>query len=354
MDEKSTALVLAMKNEFKRMLPAIQDALPKTARRYLTPERLVKVALMAYRKQPRLWECTQESIMQGVMEMAQIGLEIGSPFGHAYLVPYKNHGVMEAQAQIGYRGFVTLARRSGEIESVKAEVVCAHDLFKVNLIGREPPTLSPPENGEARGTVLGAVCVAYYMGGGLHQEYMTTPDIKLIQARSKMGNAGAWKSDWNEMAKKTVVRRAAKYWPLCSEEMDKALEHDNRTAGLVDVQLAPPLEATLDKGVDAVLEALSGGDATPPAAPETQPPPEDQGPADAPPNGSGSPQTNGDPGDAMTAKKELLGYGVMLEIPEDVVYKVLDDHGITHRSVIGGGPYMRAKTELEQMDRNKP
>jgi len=110
------------------------DALAKIAAKHLTPERLASIAINCVSKSPRLLECTAESLLASVMAGAAMGLEAGSPLGHGYLVPRFNgrKKVMEASFLVGYRGLIDLARRSGHVLSVEADVVYQNDLWTYN------------------------------------------------------------------------------------------------------------------------------------------------------------------------------------------------------------------------------
>lgn len=238
---------------------AFRAALPVTVAKYMTPDRIAKVVLSALAKTPALMQCTQPSILRAVMDAVSLGLEPAGPLGHAYLVPFKKNkkdaagnwtSHMEAQLIIGYRGFIALARRSGEIQSVNANVIYSRDRYRVNLaegtVEHEPymPPMPTPEEAEAngldpielmhRGQPIAVYSVAQFVGGGRHVDFMTIGDVERIRARSKSGEDGPWKTDYDEMARKTVVRRAAKYWPL-STELSQAFEHESAD----DVIVAP-------------------------------------------------------------------------------------------------------------------
>lgn len=258
--------------------------LPETVKKYLTPERLIKITLAALGRSPALMKCTPESVLQSVMDAAALGLEPGSPLGHAYLVPYGS----AAQLIIGYRGLIALARRSGNIESVTANCVYSRDSLKVNLsageIDHSPFMPAMPTHEEMsrmtpneidamldRGRLIGVYCVAKFVGGGQHVDFMTVGDVEAIRKRSRAGNNGPWKTDYDEMARKTVVRRAAKYWPL-STELAAAMDVDGRqepgemraTQEMPDFQVfeggeAPQL-APATTVADKVLDKLKGGD----------------------------------------------------------------------------------------------
>lgn len=84
----------------KAMQPEIKKALPEV----ITVERFTRMALSALNTTPKLKECTQMSFLSALMNAAQLGLEPNTPLGQAYLIPYKNKGVLECQFQIGYKG----------------------------------------------------------------------------------------------------------------------------------------------------------------------------------------------------------------------------------------------------------
>ena len=106
-----------IKDWIKVMEPAIKKALPSV----ITPERFTRMALTAISVNPKLAECTPKSFMGSLMNAAQLGLEPNTPLGQAYLIPYKNKGNMEVQFQIGYKGLIELAYRSGEFANIYAK-----------------------------------------------------------------------------------------------------------------------------------------------------------------------------------------------------------------------------------------
>ena len=90
----------------------IAKALPSV----MTPDRFTRMMLSAVSATPKLAECTPKSFLGAMMNAAQLGLEPNTPLGQAYILPYSNKGVMEAQFQIGYKGLIDLAYRSGEVD----------------------------------------------------------------------------------------------------------------------------------------------------------------------------------------------------------------------------------------------
>lgn len=227
-------------------MPSLNQALPETVRKYLTPERLTKITLAAIGRTPLLMKCSPESVARSVLDAASLGLDpAGGALGHAYLVPYRNkNGGYDAQLIVGYRGYIALARRSGEIQSVEAHVVYEKDDFVLEY-GIEPKLRHVPVLTGDRGEIVAGYCIASFVGGGRHCEVMTRGEIDAIMLRSRARDNGPWKTDFAEMARKTVVRRAAKYWPL-STELARAMDMEDRAEGG-------------DDGGDVAFAVLDGG-----------------------------------------------------------------------------------------------
>ena len=202
---------------------SLQTVLPK----HLTPERVVKMALVAASRQPLLYKCTQASILQSIMKAAELGLDCSGTLGRAYLVPYFNSkiGAYEAQFLVGYQGLIELARRSGNIARIESRVVYANDQFTVEYGLDQKLVHKPSLNGD-RGKLTCVYAVAELTDGSRQIEVMTLDEVESIRSRSKAKDSGPWKTDYSEMARKTVIRRIAKYLPL-STELQKAFEADD-------------------------------------------------------------------------------------------------------------------------------
>lgn len=210
----------SLKDLFERSRGAIAQVVP----RHLTADRILKVTLSATARTPKLLECSQTSILQSVMQAAQLGLEPGGPLGHAYLVPFKNKGAMECTMIVGYKGLIDLARRSGQIDSIEARIVCERDKFKISyglvqVLEHEPFMDGHP------GKIVAVYAIARIKNSLPQVEMMTRDQVDAIMAMSKTaGNQdGPWAMHFDEMARKTVVRRICKYLPL-SVELATAIE----------------------------------------------------------------------------------------------------------------------------------
>ena len=184
---------------------------------------MARVALTAIRRVPKLKECSPESFFKSMMDLSSWGLE---PDGYrAHLIPYGK----ECQLIIDYKGLVELAMRSGKIASIHADVVCDSDTFEVD---RGQITRHAIDYKNPRGDVYAVYCLVRFKDGAEKAEVMTREDVEKIRQRSKAGNNGPWKTDWNEMAKKTVFRRCSKWLPLTAEQLD-AFQRDFDTIDCV-------------------------------------------------------------------------------------------------------------------------
>lgn len=211
-----------MADYVKAMLPEIKKALPSV----ITPERFTRMTLSAISVNPQLGQCTPKSFLGGMMQAAQLGLEPNTPLGQAYILPYKNHGVLEAQFQIGYKGLIDLAYRSGEIAVIQAHIVYENDEF-VCEYGLEPKLTHKPASGD-RGKAVSVYAMFKTNNGGFGFECMSMDDArKHAEKYSKTYGSqySPWSTNFEEMAKKTVLKKVLKYAPLKSDFV-KAVSQD--------------------------------------------------------------------------------------------------------------------------------
>lgn len=194
---------------------SIADSMPK----HLKPERFISVALAALTKTPKLMDVTQESMFAAFRQLSSLGLE---PDGRrAHLIPFGN----QVQLIIDYKGLVELIYRSGEVTKLHADVVCQNDIFDYNL-GEIQRHVIDFKARDGRGEVYAVYALAVMKSGVTKCEVMSVQDVEDIRKRSKNANNGPWKTDWAEMAKKTVFRRLSKWLPLSPDVRDAAETDD--------------------------------------------------------------------------------------------------------------------------------
>ena len=207
--EKKTmqTYIKSMEGEIKKALPSV-----------ITPERFTRMVLSAISTNPKLGSCTPTSFLGAMMSAAQLGLEPNTPLGQAYILPYQNKGVLEAQFQLGYKGLIDLAYRSGEVELVQAHIVYENDTFECEY-GLEPKLTHIPADSN-RGNAIKVYAMFKTKSGGYGFEVMSMDDIRdhaKKYSKAYSSSFSPWSTNFEEMAKKTVLKRCLKYAPLKSD-----------------------------------------------------------------------------------------------------------------------------------------
>lgn len=224
----------------KQMAPAIKAALPAV----ITPERFTRIVTSALSTNPVLSQTTPRSFLGAMMTAAQLGVEPNTPLGQAYLIPYKNHGQLECQFQLGYKGLIDLAYRSGEIASIQAHEVRERDLFEYEF-GLDPKLKHVPAMKD-RGAVTHYYSVFITKAGGKGFAVMSKDEVMEFATKySKAYARGAspWQSHFDEMAKKTVLKQCLKYAPLKSEFVRGLVQDETvKTEIDADMSIVPPVE----------------------------------------------------------------------------------------------------------------
>lgn len=232
-----------MQAYIKAMEPAIKKALPSV----ITPERFTRMVLSALSSTPKLAKCSPQSFLAAMMTAAQLGVEPNTALGQAYLLPYRNHGQMECQFQLGYKGLIDLAYRSGEVSVIQAHTVYENDVFEYEL-GMDPKLRHVPAKAD-RGEAVAYYAMFKTKDGGYGFEVMSVDDVQRhAQRYSKSYGSGSspWRSNFDEMAKKTVLKRALKYAPLKSDFVRGVAQDETIKAELSDEMYAVPDETVFE------------------------------------------------------------------------------------------------------------
>ena len=164
------------------------------------------------------------SAQNAIINVAAIGITLNPAAKLAYLVP-RDGGV---HLDISYMGLLHLAQVSGAIQWGQCRLVHANDTYESNGLDKAP-THKYNAFGE-RGPVVGGYCTVKTQQGDYLTDEMSLAEIKQVENTSKAKN-GPWKNWWEEMARKTIVKRAAKYWPRV-ERVDNAIHHLNDDEGI--------------------------------------------------------------------------------------------------------------------------
>jgi len=178
-------------------------------------DRFLVVALNQFRKIPQLATCTKESILDGLVRMARLGLDPSIP-NEVYLVPYKT----EASLIVGYGGLRKLVLRTPDVQDVFTQVVCQNDLYRPAESPIALPTHRLPEAFHPRGRAIGYYAAAYLRTGHWRVVAMSKAEVAGHRDRYATGAKSTFWADnhpdkegltnFDKMAMKTCLRQ------LCS------------------------------------------------------------------------------------------------------------------------------------------
>ncbi|MEC0231249.1 recombinase RecT [Paenibacillus alba] len=235
-------IIQSMEKEFKRALPD-----------QVGVQRFVRVAITIVRTNPKLMACDGMSIVAALMQSAQLGLEPNTPLGQSYLIPYKNKRVIngketyidEAQFQIGYKGLITLALRTGEYKAIYAHEVYANDDFKYTY-GLDKDLHHIPAD-EPIGEPIKYYAVYHLKNGGYDFVVWSKTRIdfhaKKYSQAVKKGWTSPWTTDYDMQAKKTVLKEVLKYAPK-SIEFAQQLAADETVKREVNDDMSEVIDVT--------------------------------------------------------------------------------------------------------------
>ncbi|EFW38628.1 recombinase RecT [Treponema phagedenis] len=216
--------------DLRSMIMANMDMFKMALPKAITPERMTRIAMTAVTRNPKLALCNQNSFFGALLTAAQLGLEVNTPLGQAYLLPYDSKNGLQCQFQLGYQGMLELAYRSGQFKRIKAIVVHEGDEFTysygLNAILEHTPS--------GNGNPTHVYALYELTNGGVDFEVWTWE--KVMQhgmTFSKSFGNGPWQTAPEEMAKKTVLKALLKYAPKAVELAEAA----NLDEGIIDKKL---------------------------------------------------------------------------------------------------------------------
>ena len=203
-------------------LAPMKSRLAAVLPKHLTAERIIQMAATTIARNPNIAKCTPASLLGSVMQASVLGFPPVDALGYCYFVPYGN----QVQFQIGYRGMIELARRSGRVKMIYAEVVREGDDFKCEY-GLEPKLTHKPKLDPSKPmTHVYAVC--HFADGGCNFVVLSRQEVERLRMRNQMqakGVKGAWLTDYEAMAKAKALKQLSKYLPLNIDTMS-AIQSD--------------------------------------------------------------------------------------------------------------------------------
>ncbi len=256
----------AMRGTLVKMQPEFQAALPPQ----IPVEKFIRTTLTAVQMNPELLGADRRSLLGACMKAAQDGLLLDGREAAPVIFRTKEGPKVQYMPMVG--GILKKIRNSGELASISAHVVYSNDQFEYEL-GDNENIIHKPFLGEDRGKPIAVYAVAKTKDGAIYREVMSVADVDKVRQASRAKDAGPWVQWWDEMAKKTVIRRMAKRLPS-SADVDQVLASDNEASGFVQIerreainitpmpeaQQAPlsRLKASMGQPVDEAIDQTTG------------------------------------------------------------------------------------------------
>lgn len=265
---QSRRIIASNPNDLKSFLEKNKGYISQAAPKYITPERMIQVAMIAHSRNPLLQKCDLRTLFGSIIQASLMGLECDGVSGESYLIPYYNSKVSgyECQLQPGYIGHVKLARNSGQFSIIDAQPVHEKDDFDFEKGSEVWWRHKWPKTGD-RGKIIGYWAGYVLKDGGKNFEYWT---IEMIDAHRDKYSQGAYKKErgqfvkddkgnkilqgpWRDspdwMYRKTPLKQVLKLAPKSYEmqiaqRLDETVEAGLRQPFSIDIplELQPPPE----------------------------------------------------------------------------------------------------------------
>lgn len=267
--ETVTALISspAMVAEFRKALP-----------KHMPPEQFMRLALNEIRANPKLAQCTTQSLLGALMVAARLGLTVGGPLGQFYMTPrlmkdpaQEGKKSWQVVSVVGYQGLRDLVYRSGMIDSIQVELVRKGDTFRRGADESRGFWFEwePEEDGDSDRPWVGVLTVARIHGAGTVWQYLSHKQVMARKARGAAGEYGPWKTDEEAMARKTGIRAIASSLPK-STEVATAVRADEQVQVWQQGQEEPTVQQIEGAPAGPVEPADEGFPQGPPATPAGQ------------------------------------------------------------------------------------
>jgi len=238
---------------FPAMLEQFKGEIARALPKHLSPDRMVRIALTAFRMNPKLAQTDPRSVFAAVIQSSQLGLEVGL-MGEAHLVPFGS----QCQLIPGYQGLMKLARNSGIVQDIYGHEVRINDKFDIVLglnrtLVHEPLKKSGfPSSDEERGTIVGFYAVAVFKDGTRTFHAMSKEQIEQVRDNSrgyqmakKYGKESPWDTHFIPMGLKTVIRRLCNLLPKSPElAMALAMDDVNERGETQNIGIAEAIEGS--------------------------------------------------------------------------------------------------------------
>lgn len=228
--------IAAFRGTLERMNQDLQSALPPQ----IPVEKFIRTTLTAVQMQPDLLAADRKSLLGSTMRAAQDGLLCDGREAALVIFNTKEGKKVQYMPMVG--GILKKIRNSGELASISAQVVYDKDHFEYEL-GDDERIVHKPFLGADRGKQIACYAIAKTKDGAIYREVMSVSDVEKVRSASRAGKFGPWVDWWDEMAKKTVIRRLSKRLPS-SADLDSVIKADDEAQGFTQIERREPINIT--------------------------------------------------------------------------------------------------------------
>ncbi len=237
---------------------AIQQTLKNTLKE--NSGAFVTSVMNLFNEDKLLQQCEPKAVLGEALKAAALKLPVEKQLGFAYIIPFKDHGIPKPQFQLGYKGYIQLAMRTGEYKYINADVVYEGELKSVDRL-----TGAIDLSGErVSDKIIGYFAYIETINGFSKTFYWSKEKVIAHAKRyskSYKPNSGVWGSNFDEMAIKTVLRNLLSHYGVMSIEMSEAITSENVSGNY---------ENSTDNGAEIIIEGtINEEDTTAPTEPET-------------------------------------------------------------------------------------
>ena len=242
----------AQRPKFSVMIstPGYQKMINNTLRDPKKAQRFVASITSAVATNPALQECDPATILSGALLGESLNLSPSPQLGQYYLVPFNNtkNGCKDAQFQLGYKGYIQLALRSGYYKHLNVIAVKAGELVHFDPLTEEVEVnLNPDELARENSATVGYLAMFEYLNGFRKTIYWSREKMENHALRYSKGYAAKkgytfWEKDFDAMAFKTMLRQLISKWGVMSIDLQTAFEADAVAAEDGDYIQTPPAE----------------------------------------------------------------------------------------------------------------
>lgn len=231
-------------DSFRQTLTKMQGEFSAALPPQIPADRFIRTVMTAVQMNPKYLNADRRTLLGSCMKAAQDGLLLDGR--EAALVPFGD--ALQYMPMIG--GILKKVRNSGELSTISANVVYQRDQFDYAL-GDDERITHKPHLGEDRGRAVAVYAIAKTKDGAIYREVMSVAEVEKVRRASKAANGPAWVNWWDEMARKTAIKRLAKRLPS-SADLDQVIASDNEAVGLAtDAPQSPTIDPPVLPGVEA-------------------------------------------------------------------------------------------------------